>query len=174
VAEGLRRVSVTQGMLSASASAVPVGRGMSGAEVAVVTVLITGGFMLLAAVLGPFAKSRWIDPLQERKKTVKKVAQALSNYRNVGPDAPTSSASRAAEARKTYRDHSAELRSNLEVLSPHAYGVFSWLRLVLPKEQVRHAASNLNILASTAQKGPQAEDVNRARYEVKKNLKIRN
>jgi len=145
---------------------------MSAAEETLVTVLIAGGFTLLAAVLGPFVKSRWIEPIQEQKKTVKKVAHALSYYRNVGPDAPTSSASRAAEARKTYRDLSAELRSNLEVLSP--YGVFSWIRLVPPEEQVRHAGSNLTILASTAQKGPQAEDVRRARYEVKKNLKIRN
>jgi hypothetical protein len=139
-------VSVTQVMLSASASAVPVGRGMSAAEVALV--MVGGGFTLLAAVLGPFAKSRWIDPLQEQKTTVKKVAQALSSYRNVGPDAPTSSASRAAEARKTYRDLSAELRSNLEVLSPYAYGVFSWLRLVLPKN--RCAVPPLTSLSSRA------------------------
>jgi hypothetical protein len=161
-------VSATQASLIAGG---PAQQGMSPALVTLLGVLIAG---LLSVVLGPLVKSHWIEPIQEQKKTVRKVAHALSYYRNVGPDAPTSSASRAAEARKTYRDLSAELRSNLEMLSPYAYGVFSWIRLVLPKEQVRRAASNLTILASTAQKGPQAADVSRARYEVKKNLKIRN
>jgi len=143
---------------------------MSAAQAALYVALIAGVFSLLGVVLGPLVKSRWIEPIQEQKKTVGRVTHALTYYRNVGPEAPTSSASRAAEARKTYRDLSAELRSNLEVLSP--YGVFSLLRLVLPKEQLRRAAANLTVLASTAQKGPQAEDVLRARYEVKKNLKI--
>jgi hypothetical protein len=70
------------------------------AVVAAVVGAVVGGFFTF--VFGPLVKSRWIEPIQEQKRTRRKVALALRDYRNVGPDAPTSSADEYLSNRVTW------------------------------------------------------------------------
>jgi len=136
-----------------------------------VTAGLTAGLGFLAFVLGQLALKLVVEPMQEQWRAVGNVAHALIYYRNVGPDKPTGpDAERAAEARRVYRDLAAEFRRNLRVVP--CYEVFARLGFVLPRGQVRQAASALIGLANTVQKGPAAEDVNRYRFEVEKNLRI--
>jgi len=138
---------------------------MSAVLTAAITVIVGVVF-----VLGQLAQKLLIEPIQEQKRTIGKVTHALTYYRNVGPDAPDGSESRTAEARGLYRDLAAELRMNLRVLP--LYRLFSWLRLVLPKEQVRRATGALIGLSRTVQKRTEAGPRLRYHDEVKRCLKI--
>jgi len=137
---------------------------------AVLTAAITVIVGVVVFVLGQLAQKLLIEPIQEQKRTIGKVTHALTYYRNVGPDAPDGSESRTAEARGLYRDLAAELRMNLRVPSP--LPAFSWLRLVLPKEQVRRATGALIGLSRTVQKRTEAGPRLRYHDEVKRCLKI--
>lgn len=137
----------------------------------IVTAGLTTGLGLIAFVLGQFALKLIVEPIQEQKRVVGNVAHALTYYRNVGPNNPTQPDSeRAAEARRAYRDLAARLRTNLRVVP--WYEVFTRLQFVLPREHVRRASSSLIVLASTAQKGTAAPDVNHHRWTVEKCLDI--
>ena len=137
----------------------------------IVTAGLTTGLGFLAFVLGQFALKLVVEPIQEQWRAVGNVTHALIYYRNVGPSNPTGpDPERVAEARRVYRDLAAEFRRNLRVVP--RYDVFARMQFVLPREQVRRASTALIGLASTVQKGPAAEDVNRYRFEVEKSLGI--
>jgi len=137
----------------------------------IVTAGLTTGLGLIAFVLGQFAIKLVVEPIQEQKRVVGNVAHALIYYRNVGSSKPTGpEPERVAEARRTYRDLAARLRTNLRVVP--FYEVFARLQFVLPREQVRQASTALIGLANTVQKGAAADDVNRYRWTVEKSLGI--
>jgi len=138
---------------------------------AIVTAGLTTALGLFAFVLGQFALKLVVEPIQEQKRVVGNVAHALTYYRNVGRSNPAKpDPERVGEARRVYRDLAAALRTNLRVVP--WYEVFVRLQFVLPREQVRQAATALIGLANTVQKEPHADDVAGYRWTVEKNLGI--
>ena len=130
----------------------------------IVTAGLTTALGLFAFVLGQFALKPIVEPIQEQTRIVGEVTHALIYYRNVGRSNPAGpDPEGVAEARRSYRDLAAGLRTNLRVVP--RYEVFARLQLVLPREQVQQTSAALIGLANTVQKGPDADDVNRGRWK---------
>jgi hypothetical protein len=131
-------------------------------ELKIALTIITG---VAVFVLGQIILKWFIEPIQEQRRTIGRVANHLNFYANV--DAEISSPEEMEEAHRSIRGLSSSLHESLTLIP--CYRLLSALWIVPKRKYVLDAASNLIGMSNTLRSG----DIADRRNEVAHALKIK-
>ncbi len=105
-----------------------------------ITIALTAFAAVLTFVVGQLIQRIFIEPLQEQRRVIGRIAHALTFYRGITMDTPGDRPTdeQVADVRSALRGLAADLRATIAVLP--LYRAFSCVRLVLSHSDVEQVA----------------------------------
>lgn len=129
-------------------------------ELKIALTVVTG---VAVFVLGQIIQKWFIEPIQDQRKTIGRIANYLNFYANVDPE--LSSPEDMKEAKRNIRGLSSSLHESLTLIP--CYWLLSTLWIVPKRKAVLDAASNLIGMSNTLRSGDMTDKQNEVAHALK-------